>query len=186
MFIIKNNYYLYIENTESIAIDFLKKNKKISIIYRNHGIPEDLIKLGSFRNKCKAKKFKFYIANDFKLAKYCKADGLYLSAYNTKIYSFRRYNLIGAAHNFKEIYQKIKQGCTTIILSRLFKTTYKDKKGHLGTIRFNLIKKNYIVNLVPLGGINNNNLLSLNLVNSNGFALLSEIKKKPAISNRLF
>jgi len=186
MFIIKNNYYLYIENTESIAIDFLKKNKKISIIYRNHGIPEDLIKLGSFRNKCKAKKFKFYIANDFKLAKYCKADGLYLSAYNTKIYSFRRYNLIGAAHNFKEIYQKIKQGCKTIILSRLFKTSYKNKRSYFGVIKFNLITKNYSIKIVPLGGIDEFNLLKLNMLNSQGLALLSEIKKKPAISSRLF
>jgi hypothetical protein len=40
--------------------------------------------------------------------------------------------------------------------------------------------------LVPLGGINNNNLLKLNLVNSYGLSLLSEIKKKPAISSRLF
>ena len=69
---------------------------------------------------------------------------------------------------------------------RLFKTSYKNKKNYLGVVRFNLIKKNYLVNLVPLGGINNLNLLKLNMVNSRGLALLSEIKKKPAISHRLF
>ena len=42
-------------------------------------------------------------------------------------------------------------------------------------------------NLVPLGGIKLSNLNKLNLVKSNSFALLSEIKKKPAnIINRLF
>ena len=186
MFIIKNNYYLYIENTMSINIDKLKKNKKISIIYRNNGVLENHLKLYVFRKKCKIKKFKFYVANNYKLAKSCKADGLYLSSYNKKNYFSYACNLIGSAHNFKEIYEKIKQGCGTIILSRLFKTSYKNKKNYLGVNKFNLIKKNFSINIVPLGGITNNNLLKLNLVKSQGLCLFSEIKKKPAISNRLF
>ena len=173
MFIIKNNYYLYIENTSSINLDYIKKNKKISIIYRNNGIQESYLKLYKFRQKCRLKKFKFYVANNFSLAKYCKADGLYLSSYNKKKYPMPKENLIGSAHNFSEIYEKKKQGCSTIILSRLFKTSYKNKKD-------------YQVKLIPLGGINNANLLKLNLVNSTGLALLSEVKKKPVISNRLF
>ena len=36
MFIIKNNYYLYIENTNDININKIKRNKKISIVYRNN------------------------------------------------------------------------------------------------------------------------------------------------------
>ena len=170
----------------SISLDLLKKNKKIIIIYRNNGKPEKIEKINTFRKDCQIKQFKFYIANDYSLAKYCKADGLYLSSYNKKIYSFYTSKLIGSAHNFKEIYEKIKQGCSTIILSRLFKTSYKDKKGYLGIIKFNLIKKNYLIDLIPLGGIKGNNLLKLNLVKSEGFCLFSEIKKKPAISNRLF
>jgi len=186
MFIIKNNYYLYIENTTSINIDLFKKNRKITIIYRNNGNVENFTKLRIFRQKCRLKNFKFYIANDYNLVISCKADGLYLSSYNKKIYSRLLNNLIGSAHNFKEIYEKINQGCKTIILSRLFVTSYINKKGNLGIHKFNLIKKNYLINLVPLGGINSLNLLKLNLVNSNGLSLFSEIKKKPAISNRLF
>jgi len=186
MFIIKNNYYLYIENTLSINLDRIKKNKKISIIYRNNGSEENLSKLVKFRKKCRIKNFKFYIANNSKLAKKCMADGMYLSSYNKIIYPKYSLNLIGSAHNFKEIYEKTKQGCTTIILSRLFKTSYKNKRGNLGVIKFNLITKNYLISLIPLGGINSFNLLKLNIVNSNGLALLSEIKKKPTISRRLF
>jgi hypothetical protein len=52
--------------------------------------------------------------------------------------------------------------------------------------RFNLISKNCQAELIPLGGINNKNLLKLNMVDSKGLCLFSEIKKKPAISNRLF
>ena len=186
MFIIKNNYFLYIENTQSINVDCLKSNKKISIIYRNNGIQESLVKLSKFRNKCKIKRFKFYIANNSQLAKNCQADGLYISAHNKKKYLKYNLNLIGSAHNYKEIHGKIKQGCKTVIFSRLFKTSYKNKKGSLGVIKFNLISQNCLINLIPSGGINIFNLLKLNMVNSDGLALLSEIKKKPAISNRLF
>ena len=186
MFIIKSNYYLYIENTLSINLNVLKKNKKIIIIYRNNGAQEDFKKLDVFRRKCKTKNFKFYISNNSILAKKCKADGLYISSYNKKIYSKYNPSLIGSAHNFKEIYEKIKQGCSTVVLSRLFKTFYNDKKGYLGLVKFNLIRKNYLIDLIPLGGINDDNLLKLNLVKSKGLCLLSEIKKKPAISNRLF
>ena len=186
MFIIKNNYYFYIENTKSINLDLIKKNKKINIIYRNSSVQESYIDINKFYKKCKIKKFKFYIANNMKLAKLCKADGLYLSSYNKKKYPKFDIDLIGSAHNFKEIYEKIKQGCKTIMLSRLFKTAYPDKKANLGVVKFNLIGKNYSINLIPLGGIKSTNLLKLNLINSDGVALLSEVKKKPAISNRLF
>jgi thiamine monophosphate synthase len=186
MFIIKNNYYLYIENTMSINLDRFRKNKKIIIIYRNNGNLENYNKIVVFRKKCRIKKFKFYIANDVKLARFCKADGLYLSSYNKIIYSKRFNNLIGSAHNFKEIYEKIKQGCTSIVVSRLFKTSYKNKNDYLDVVKFNLIRRNCLINLIPLGGITSNNLLRLNLVKSEGLCLLSEIKKKPAISNRLF
>jgi thiamine monophosphate synthase len=186
MFIIKNNYYLYIENTKSINLDSLKKNVKINIIYRNNGTLENYGNLHKFRQKCRLNKFKIYIANDIKLAKYIKADGLYLSSYNKKVYSRLNLALIGSAHNYREIYQKIKQGCSTIILSRLFETSYKNKKSYFGIIKYNLIVKNYFIDLVPLGGIRSKNLLKLNLVDSTGLALFSEIKKKPAISNRLF
>jgi hypothetical protein len=40
--------------------------------------------------------------------------------------------------------------------------------------------------LIPLGGIRHSNLLRLNNLNANGFAILSELKKKPTISSRLF
>jgi thiamine monophosphate synthase len=186
MFIIKNNYYFYIENTMSVDLDCLKKNKKITIIYRNNRKVENHTQLNKFRMKCKIKNFKFYVANNYKLAISCGADGLYLSSYNKKKYPCFSYPKIGSAHNFREIYEKIKQGCNTIVLSRLFKTTYKNKKDYLGIIKFNLINKNYLVDLIPLGGIRNKNLLMLNLVGSKGISLLSEIKKKPAISRRLF
>ena len=184
MFIIKDYYFFYIENALSINLNLIKRTNKIIIIYRNNAIKETISSLIRFKKKCKQKKIKFFIANDYDVAKKCKADGLYISAYNKKIY--RNINVIGSAHNFKEIQSKIKQGCKTIIFSRLFKTNYKNKKISYGIVKFNLMSLNYKIKLIPLGGINKANLLKLNLVKSEGFAILSEVKKKPAISSRLF
>ena len=186
MFIIKSNYFFYIENTNNINLNCIKKNNKISIIYRNNNTPENIKKLCLLKKQCKAKGFKLYIANNIKLLKDCKADGLYVSSFNKKIYLNKNVNLIGSAHTFKEINEKIKQGCKTVILSRLFETSYKDKKGHLGPIKFNLLASKYKITMIPLGGIKVSNLNKLNLVNANGLALMSEIKKKPVIANRLF
>jgi thiamine monophosphate synthase len=186
MFIIKNNYYLYIENTKNIDLNSIKVKKKINIIYRNNKIQESVENLYRFRKQCKARGFKLYISNNMKLLKDCRADGLYLSSYNKKIHLNKNLNLIGSAHSFKEINEKIKQGCKTIFLSRLFKTSYKDGKGQLGVVKFNLLVAKYKVMIVPLGGIKYSNLNKLNLTNKSGLALLSEVKKKPAITSRLF
>ncbi len=186
MFIIKNNYYLYIENTKNIDLNYIKSRKKISIIYRNNNIQENKKDLLEFRKQCRKKGFKLYISNNIQILRDCNADGLYLSSFNKKIYLNKDLNLIGSAHSYREIYEKIKQGCKTIFLSRLFETSYKDKKNYFGVMKFNLISLKYKVKIVPLGGIRNSNLNKLKLINSSGLALLSEVKKKPVITNRLF
>ena len=76
--------------------------------------------------------------------------------------------------------------CNLILFSKLFLVNYDKKAPFIGIIKFNnLLKLNK--NLIPLGGINENNLNSLNIINSTGLALMSEIKKKPTkIFSRLF
>ena len=98
----------------------------------------------------------------------------------------KKFEIIGSAHNFKEISIKRKQGCKKVILSRLFKTDYKNKRSFYGTTRFNLLIKNYDNDFVALGGIRSSNLMKLKMLNCEGIALLSEVKKKPAIIRRLF
>ena len=118
-------------------------------------------------------------------------NGIYISAKNTslKFLNLRRSNftLIGSAHNIKEISFKKKQGCKNILLSRLFQVTYKPHLNYLGVIRFNKYVLNIDKNIIPLGGINLSNLNNTKIINSYGFAMMTEIKKKPAnIINRLF
>jgi thiamine-phosphate pyrophosphorylase len=190
MFIIKNKYYLIIESIKDIDLKKIKSFNKYIIIYRNYKKIENIDKLRTFREKCKAKKVEFFIANNVNLLIKLKVDGLYISAHNKNLSLNRlkntKYKLIGSAHNIKEINLKKKQGCSEILFSRLFKTSYKNKESFLGIVGFNLFKISTKENLVPLGGINSSNLNKLNIVKCDSIALLSEVKKKPAIFSRLF
>jgi len=191
MFAFKNKYFLIIESIKDIDLRNIKLINRYIIIYRNTHKIENIDKLVRFRRYCKSKKIDFYVSNDEKLTSDLKADGLYISAHNRNLRLARlkksNYKIIGSAHNIKELNIKILQGCSFIIFSRLFEVSDPLKKGFLGVIKFNLFKLSRKENLVPLGGINLSNLNKLKIVKSNSFALLSEIKKKPAkLFNRLF
>ncbi len=191
MLVLKNKYFFIIENTKDIDLSNVKICQKINIIYRNGKIRESISNLLRFRRFCLFKRIKFFISNDLELLNKIKADGLYISAKNKDLNLIKlkntNYDIIGSAHNYKEINIKKLQGCSTILFSRLFKTSYVNKKNYMGLVRFNLASLGQKISLVPLGGIRLSNLNKLNIVKCDAFALLSEIKKKPAkIINRLF
>ncbi len=189
MFAFKKKYYLIIESIKDIDLRKIKKRGKFVIIYRYLKNKEDIQNLKIFRKKCKIRLIDFFVANNLNLAISLNSDGIYLSSYNK---SFKALNLIrsnfqiiGSAHNFLEIYKKMKQGCDSIILSKLFKVDYDPKAKFLDTIKFNNLSSHH-ANLIPLGGIKINNLNKMKTLRSESFAIMSEIKKKPAISSRLF
>ena len=180
MFLFKKKYFFIIESIKDINLKNIKNFGKYNIIYRNDS-PENIEKLKKFRLDCKVKRISFFIANNVQLLKILEADGLYISAFNKKLNTnYLKYNfkIIGSAHNIKEIRFKRLQGCSEIILSRLFKTTYKNKKGFLGFVRFNLLTKLIKIPLTPLGGINLTNFKKLKDVNSDNIALSSLIKER--------
>ena len=190
MFALKKKYYLIIESIKDIDLSNIKKKSKFNIIYRykrKHEKIEDLI---NFRRSCRCKSINFFIANNAKLATKTNADGIYISAFNKDLSYLRlkksKKRLIGSAHNIKELNHKILQGCENVIVSRLFKTNYTFKSGNLGVVRFNFFGQLRKISLTALGGIKLNNLNKLKMLESDGIALLSEIKKKPVIANRLF
>ena len=191
MFIFKKKYYLFLENTRSFNLDLVKTRYKLVIIYRNQDSKESIAQIKNYAKLCRRKGIKFFIANNTLMLTEVKADGLYISAHNKDLslirYKHFSYEIIGSAHNQKEIVIKLKQGCQKILVSRLFQTSYVSKKGFLGITKFNTIAKRTPVEIIPLGGININNLSKLKMVKSNSIAFLSAIKKKPAkFINRLF
>ena len=188
MFINKKKYFFIIESIKDIKLKNIKNFGKFCIIYRNNS-KENIEKLKEFRLNCRLKKIPFYIANNIKLLNALKADGLYISAYNKKLninYLRGFIKIIGSAHNIKEINIKKQQNCSYILLSRLFKTSYSNKKGHLGVVKFNLFSKLVNAKLVPLGGINLNNLKKLNIVECEAIAMSSLIKRNTRESVKKF
>jgi thiamine-phosphate pyrophosphorylase len=190
MFTKQKNYFLLIESTKDIDLKNIKIRNKFSIIYRNYKKIDTLNELLNFRRQCKLKAIKLYIANNNSLAVSLNSDGIYLSSFNKSFrclnYKKANFDIIGSAHNFKEISLKLKQGCSFVLLSKLYTVDYKKDSPHLGVLKFNRFFK-ITKKLIALGGIKEGNLNSLKNLFCEGFAILSEIKKKPAnIINRLF
>ena len=85
MFIIKNKYFLIIENIRDIDLRNIKKRNKFFIIYRNYKKRAELNDLIKFRQICKSKAIKLFIANDLKLAINVNSDGIYLPSFNKNL-----------------------------------------------------------------------------------------------------
>lgn len=83
------------------------------------------------------------------------------------------FEILGSAHNIKEIRQKEIQGVNYIFLSPIF---FKENKKGLGLIKFINLSKNTNAQLVALGGVNSYNLNKLKLINIRSFASINYIK----------
>tara|TARA_B100002051_G_scaffold44401_1_gene38841 strand:+ start:1131 stop:1661 length:531 start_codon:yes stop_codon:yes gene_type:complete len=173
MHILMNKKYYFINNFDTNIID--KQDQQTIIIYRNYSskiVNEKLIL--KIKKYCKNKKIKFYLSNNIKLAIKLDLDGAYIPSFNKNTkhlaYSFKKkFNIIGSAHNLKEIKQKEKQNVKKIILSSLF----KKNKNFLGINKFKLLTKLTSKDVVVLGGISKENLKSLKLLDNPDFAGIS-------------
>ncbi len=172
------NIYYFIDKFDSKEISKLKRN--IILIYRNYesqNIEEEIKKIKNF---CRNNQRKIFISNNLKIAIKYQLDGLYIPSFNRKL-NYRNINfkkdfeIIGSAHNIKEIKIKEKQKCKSIFLSPLFKN--QKNKYFLGIVRFNLLALNSSRNIVALGGINQNNFRKLLSTKIKGFASITWIKK---------
>ena len=85
----------------------------------------------------------------------------------------KKFELIGSAHNIKEILIKKRQNINYIFLSPVFKT--QKSKKYLGIYRFMSLKKLTNNKVIALGGINNFNLKRLKSTNCFGIASISFI-----------
>ena len=107
-------------------------------------------------------------------------DGIYIPSFNKQInyakyYNYNKLEIIGSAHNKKEIKIKKLQKCKLIFLSPLFKTS--KNKNFLDIIRFNINTLDEDAKFIALGGINEKNINRVYLTKSIGLAGISWIKK---------
>jgi thiamine-phosphate pyrophosphorylase len=172
-----NNIYYFIDNFDSEEI--LKLDKKINIIFRNYNEKLDEKLLVKIRSFCKNNNRKFYLANNIKLAKKLQLNGIYIPSFNKslkKIKSSKNFEILGSAHNLKEIKIKENQGVSKIFLSPVF--PIKKKKTSLNTVKFNLLSLKTNKKLIALGGINEKTIKQLQLLNCFGYASISFLKEK--------
>ena len=165
--------YYFINKFETNNID--KQDKQTIIIYRNYSLKRlDEKLILKIKKYCKKKGNKFYLSNDIKLAKKLDLDGAYIPSFNKTTnhlaFSYKQnFNIIGSAHNLKEIKIKEKQKVNKIFLSSLF----KKNKNYLGINKFKLLSKLTTKKIIVLGGISKKNLKKLKILNQSGFAGIS-------------
>ena len=167
------NKYYFINKFDTNIID--KQDKQTTIIYRNYNskiIDQDLIL--KIKKYCKKSKVKFYLSNHIKLAIKLDLDGAYIPSFNksTNHLAFslkKKFNIVGSAHNIKQIRTKEIQNVNSIFISSLF----KKNKNYLGINKFKLISKLTKKKVVALGGISYGNIKKLKLLRYNDFAGIS-------------
>jgi len=166
--------YYFISKFDTDYID--RQDKNTTIIYRNYNLNNDngVKSILMFKKYCKNKGFRFFLANNIKLAIHLNLDGAYIPSFNKDIkhlsYSFKKnFLIIGSAHNNNEIKIKEQQGAKIIFLSSVFKRN----KNYLGINRFNLLSNLTNKKIVALGGFSKNNLKKLQLLKCYGFAGIS-------------
>ena len=162
--------YYFINKFETNNID--KQDKQTIIIYRNYSLKRlDEKLIFKIKKYCKKKGNKFYLSNDIKLANKLNLDGAYIPSFNKTTnhlaFSYKQnFNIVGSAHNLKEIKIKEKQKVDKIFLSSLF----KKNKNYLGIYKFKLLSKLTNKKIIVLGGISKKNLKKLKILNQSGFA----------------
>ncbi len=165
--------YYFINKFDTNNIN--KLDKQTIVIYRNYSLKtknETLIL--KIKKYCKRKSIKFYLSNNIKLAIKLDLDGVYIPAFNNDFqhlaYSFKKkFEIIGSAHNLKEIREKEKQNVNKIFLSSLF----KKNKNFLGINKFKLLTRLTSKKLVVLGGVSKANIKKLKLIKNPEFAGIS-------------
>jgi len=165
--------YYFIKDFNTKIIN--KLDRQTVIIFRNYTldkIDENLIL--KIKNYCKKNRKMFFLSNNIKLAIKLNLDGVYIPAFNNDIrhlnYTFKKnFQILGSAHNLKEIKIKETQKINKIFLSSVF----KKNKNFLGINRFKLLSNLTKKEVVALGGISKRNIKLLNLTNNNQFAGIS-------------
>ena len=168
---LKTKYYL-INKFDTNIID--RQDKSTIIIYRNYSKKVNKLQILKLKKFCQKKNKRFFLSNNIKLAIKLGLDGVYLPSFNKSFahlgYSLKKkFEIIGSAHNLKEIKIKELQKVNKIFLSSLF----KKNKNYLGIIKFRLLSNLTKKKVVILGGISKKNIKLIKLLNTSDFAGIS-------------
>ena len=155
-----------------------KQDKETIIIYRNYSSKNiDITKLIKLKKFLRKQGNKLFIANNFKLALKLGLDGIYIPSFNKEFYHLAysttlNFEIVGSAHNLKEIRTKELQKVQKIFISSLF----KKNKNYLGLNKFKILKKFTKKEVIALGGISSRNIKKIHLAKISSIAGISYFK----------
>ena len=176
----RKKIFIFLDSFINNSIKQIIKYKNISIIYRNYesSDEEEFTKIFKLSKK---KNISLFVAYNELLIKKYSCDGFYIPSFvRKKIYVNKKTLLIGSAHNYLEIYQKLKQGCKIIFLSPIFS---KKNNKNLGLVKYNLITRNFNTSFCALGGVNSLNIRKIYLTKSIGVSGIRIVKDLKFINN---
>ena len=165
--------YYFINKFDTNNID--KIDNQTIVIYRNYSSKiyniDLILKIKKYLKK---KSIKFYLSNNVKLAIKLDLDGAYIPSFNQSFnhlsYTYKKkFNILGSAHNLKEIRTKEIQKVNKIFLSSLF----KNNKNFLGLNKFKILSNQTKKKIVVLGGVSHKRIKLLKLLNNPDFAGIS-------------
>ena len=167
-------FFCYVNEYDNNLICRLPK--KTSVIYRNYNERPNTKTILKIKKACNSKGLKFFLSNNVKLALKLELDGAYIPAFNNKMNfnSFslkKKFELLGSAHNIKELRIKEAQKIDCIFISPLFASN--KNKSYLGIYKFMNLMKKTKKRVVCLGGITKSNLRKVNILNLYGVASIS-------------
>jgi len=179
--------YIFIKDLNEEIKKNIKKLFNVEIIINNIDFSEiSLKRFLEIQNFCQKNKIPFYIIDNYKIALKLKAQGIFISSDNKRIipnlFLYKKFKIIGSAHNQLEYFFKKRQQCETITLSPIFFNPKYSKNKVLNPIKFNLISKDWNANLCALGGILDENIRKINLTKVSSIAfqrLIFGAKKNP-------
>ena len=179
--------YIFIKDLNEEIKKNIKKLCNVEIIINNIDFSEiSLKRFLEIQNFCQKNKIPFYIIDNYKIALKVKAQGIFISSDNKRIipnlFLYKKFKIIGSAHNQLEYFFKKRQQCETNTLSPIFFNPKYSKNKVLNPIKFNLISKDWNANLCALGGILDENIRKINLTKVSSIAfqrLIFGAKKNP-------
>jgi thiamine-phosphate pyrophosphorylase len=182
-------YYVFLEKINEIIRNNLLKFENINVIIDikniNQTNNEKTISIIKF---CKHNRISFFLVDDYQLCTKHHSNGVYLSAKHKRrarpLLLKKDFKIIGSAHSQLEYFFKINQGCKLVMLSPLFFNKKYSVNKILNLFKFNLISRNWSIDLCALGGINEVNIKKIKLTIANSIAFKRHIEdlkiKKPA------
>ena len=119
------------------------------------------------------------MSNNVKLALKLNIDGVYFPSFNKSLthncFKFKKnFDILGSAHNKKELNIKISQNVKDIFIAPVFKKNTRK----LGVHGFLKLRKTTAKNLIVLGGIKKSNINMVRFLKAEGYAAIEYFKKK--------